>query len=123
MNPRSGTKNDDKNDGKATPFDQIAQLEDREDARAREALAAMERELAETERMSKQKTEESEASAMAAAREEIRAFAKKEPAEILAREQKKAEQELANIDESFSKHGSSVAKKLVESILDFSTIS
>ncbi len=88
-----------------------------------QALAHIEQELRDGEKAIKQSEENAEGKLREAALEEIRAFASTEPAAILQKYHAKTEEETANIEANFKKHGAKIAQKLVASILDFSFLS
>lgn len=97
-----------------TPFDQIARLEEQENARVTQEIAAMEEEKREVEQALKEKEEIGDQEIKDAARKELMEYRETELGSIVQNAEKDAEKRAENIEAHYASQEDAVAKKLVE---------
>lgn len=117
MNPKATASQNDPGTSNATPFDQIASVEQQEEERAQQILSALEEESREAEKAMKHSELAEEEAMREAARKDLRAFAKKEPAEIFARVEKEMQVQLKTIDDTYQRNAKTLSTKLTKSLL------
>ncbi|PIQ75765.1 hypothetical protein COU78_00135 [Candidatus Peregrinibacteria bacterium CG10_big_fil_rev_8_21_14_0_10_49_24] len=100
-----------------TPFDQIARLEEQENARVAKEIEAMEEEKREVEQALKEKEEIGDQEIKDAARKELMEYRETELSTIVKSAEKDAEKKAEQIEAHFVSQEDAVAKKLVEQAL------
>ena len=103
---------------KTTPFDQIKELERRENARVDTEISAMQKEKEEVSQAVQKKELEAQEAMKAEAKKELKEYSEKELSSILSQAQKDAEKEATDIESSYNGKKDAVIKNLLEKAID-----
>lgn len=104
--------------GTKTPFDQIAQLEEQENARVAQEIGAMDEEKHEVEQALKEKEEIGDQEIKDSARKDLMEYRETELSTIVKAAEKDAEKEAKSIEEGYLSREDAVVQKLLEKALD-----
>lgn len=99
--------------GKNTPFDQISQLEIKEEQRVQQELDAMAREKDNAQKVIEQKEEQSEQEFKDSAKKELKEYSESELGKILKAKEVDGERECNELDNAYQNQAPSVAANLV----------
>lgn len=122
MNAKSSTAPGSKSDVKTSPFVQISDLENEQERRVQEALASLAAEESEIVLSSEASTKNAEEKFREEAMQDLREFAKKEPALILQKSEEETTASLADISKIYDKNGQKIVTDLVGSVTDLSVL-
>lgn len=119
MNPRAAAKDAAKIDTRS-PFEQITQLENDQESRVRQSVEAFDAEQRDAQKTMTQAEKTQEEQYRERAREELREFAKKEPAAILQQNEEDTAEQLKTITKQYQKNAPKTVESLVSAVLDLS---
>ncbi len=119
MTAATSAKESRKEDINANPFQDILDLETKEETRVATAIATLEEEDRATRKSVEEMAKAEEEQAREAAREELAHFEQGELKKILAQVEKDAEAEEGHIDTANKKHASKIIESLVQKVLSF----
>ncbi len=117
MTPKK-TSTDQTSDVHASPFEQITMLENEQEARVAQTLERMEQEKIDAQKSLVHAEKTQESMMRDEAMEELKEYARTEPATILKKSEKDTADAMESIKSHAEKHLSATADKLLKPVLD-----
>lgn len=114
----TGSQKTGSDDRGASPFNQITELEKRENERVEKEISALEKEKQEVMTTCQNKEEEAEHNMRQKAKGELKEFSEKELSQIVDAAKKEAEAEAKKLEEEYKKFEASAAKDLAQKAKD-----
>ncbi len=119
MTATTSAKGSRKEDISANPFQEILDLETKEEARVTHTLAALEEEDRTTRKSLEEKAKAEEEQARDAARDDLKQFEDVELTKVLAQVERDAEAEEGHVETANKKHAGKIVESLVQKVLSF----
>lgn len=118
MNPMQTDDTTINSSSKPTPFDQIKELERRENERVEKELSAMQKEKVEVSQSVSQKNQEAQEALRMQAKKELKEYSEKELTSIISEAQKEAEKEEEKLEAAYTGKKDAAVKMLVQQAKD-----
>jgi len=101
-----------------TPFDQITQVEQQEEARVQQEINGMKQEKTDVDKAVQDKKIKSEEELKGEAREELKTYKENDLSLILQKAEKDSAKEIEELDKAYEQHAAEASKKLISMTTD-----